>query len=65
MASVFALLANGSVGPLVTLRVRGGDELEIRIGDTRRPDGSQRDVTLTGPAVRLFEGRFPDSIFTP
>ena len=65
MAAVFALLAHGSGGDRVTLRVRGGDELEIRIGDTRRPDGGQRDVRLAGPAVRLFEGRFPDSIFTP
>ena len=63
MASAFALLASGSGGDHVTLRVRGGDELEIRVGDTRPPDGSQREVRLSGPAVRLFEGRFRDSIF--
>lgn len=65
MATAFALLANGSGRDHIALRVRGGDELEIRIGDTRRPDGGQREVRLVGPAFRLFEGRFPDSIFAP
>lgn len=64
MASVFALVAAGASGPDVTLRVRGGDDLEIRIADSRPPDGGRRDVRLIGPAERLFEGRFPDSVFT-
>jgi hypothetical protein len=64
MASIFALMASGAAGPEVTLRVRGGDDLEVRIDEVRVPDGGRREVRLTGPALRLFEGRFPDSIFT-
>jgi len=62
MASVFALRAGGRSEEKVALRVRGGDELEIEILDPRAPDGGPRDVRLRGPAIRLFEGRFPDSI---
>jgi diaminopimelate epimerase len=64
MASVFALRAAGESEDKVTLRVRSGEELEIAILDPRAPDGSPRDVRLSGPAIRLFEGRFPDSVFT-
>lgn len=62
MASVIALRAAGLAGPRLSLRVRGGDELEIEILDLRPPDGSVRDVRLSGPAVKLFEGSFPDTI---
>ena len=63
MASVFALRAAGESEARVTLQVRSGEELEIEILDPRAPDGSPRDVRLTGPAIRLFEGSFPDSVF--
>lgn len=62
MASVIALRAAGLAGPRLSLRVRGGNELEIEILDLRPPDGSVRDVRLSGPAVKLFEGSFPDTI---
>ena len=63
MASVFALRAAGESEAKVTLQVRSRDELEIEILDPRDPDGSPRDVRLSGPAIRLFEGSFPDSVF--
>ena len=63
MASVFALRAAGQTERQVSLRVRGGDLLSIEILDPLPPDGSVRDVRLTGPAVKLFEGSFPDAIF--
>jgi len=65
MASVFALRASGKAGPQVSLRVSGGDELEIEILDLSPPDGTVRDVRLSGPAVKLFEGTFPDTILAP
>ena len=65
MASVFALRASGKAGPRVSLRVSGGDELEIEILDLSPPDGTVRDVRLSGPAVKLFEGTFPDTILAP
>jgi diaminopimelate epimerase len=65
MASVFALRASGKAGPRVALRVRGGDELGIEILDLSPPDGTVRDVRLSGPAVKLFEGTFPDTILAP
>jgi len=65
MASVIALRAAGLAGPRLSLRVKGGDELEIEILDLRPPDGSGRDVRLSGPAVKLFEGAFSDTILTP
>lgn len=65
MASVFALRSAGMAGPRLSLRVKGGDELDIEILDLRTPDGSVRDVRLSGPALKLFEGTFPDSILTP
>ncbi len=65
MASVFALRAGGKAGPRVSLRVSGGDELEIEILDLSPPDGTVRDVRLSGPAVKLFEGSFPDTILAP
>lgn len=64
MASVFALRAAGASEERVTLRVRGGEELEIVVLDPRAPDGGPRDVRLSGPAIRLFDGRFPDAVFT-
>ena len=65
MASVIALRAAGDLaGPRLSLRVRGGDELEIQILDLSPPDGSVRDVRLSGPAVKLFEGTFSDTILT-
>lgn len=64
MASVFALRAAGLAGPRLSLRVRGGDDLSIEILDPRPPDGSVRGVRLSGPAVKLFEGSFPDSVLT-
>ncbi len=63
MASVFALRAAGLSGPELALRVRGGDLLQIRIVDESAPDGTTRHVRLAGPALRLFEGTFPDSVF--
>ena len=65
MASVFTLRASGRAGPRVSLRVSGGDELEIELLDLRPPDGTMRDVRLSGPAVKLFEGTFPDTILAP
>lgn len=65
MASVFTLRASGKAGPRVSLRVSGGDELEIELLDLRPPDGTMRDVRLLGPAVKLFEGTFPDTILAP
>lgn len=65
MASVFALRAAGLSGPRLALRVRGGDVLDIRIVDETPPDGTERHVRLAGPAFRLFEGSFPDSLFAP
>ncbi|MBK5097256.1 MAG: diaminopimelate epimerase [Gemmatimonadetes bacterium] len=65
MASVFVLRASGKAGPRVSLRVSGGDELGIEILDLSPPDGTVRDVRLSGPAVKLFEGTFPDTILAP
>ena len=62
MASVFALRASGKAGPRVSLRVSGGDNLEIEVLDLSPPDGTVRDVRLSGPAVKLFEGTFPATI---
>ncbi len=62
MASVFALRAAGLADRRVSLRVRGGDYLSIDILDPLPPDGGVRDVRLTGPAMKLFEGAFPDAI---
>ena len=65
MASVFALRASGKAGPRVSLRVSGGDNLEIEVLDLSPPDGTVRDVRLSGPAVKLFEGTFPATILAP
>jgi diaminopimelate epimerase len=65
MASVFALRASGKAGPRVSLRVSGGDVLEIEVLDLSPPDGTMRDVRLSGPAVKLFEGTFPATILAP
>ena len=65
MASAFALHAAGLAGSRLSLRVRGGDELDIEILDLSSPDGTERDVRLSGPAVKLFEGTFPDTILAP
>ncbi len=65
MASVFALWAVGRAEPQVSLRVSGGEILDIEILDLSPPDGTVRDVRLSGPAVKLFEGTFPDTILAP
>jgi len=65
MASVFALRAAGRSGPRLALRVLGGDVLDIRIVDETPPDGTARHVRLAGPALRLFEGTFPESVLAP
>jgi diaminopimelate epimerase len=65
MACVIALRASGQAGSLVSLRVRGGDVLEIELLDPTPPDGGPREVRLAGPAVKLFEGTFPDAILVP
>ncbi|MDT8435642.1 MAG: diaminopimelate epimerase [Gemmatimonadota bacterium] len=65
MAAAFALRAAGLAGERLALRVRGGDTLEIHILDDAPPDGGLRRVGLAGPAVRLFEGAFPDAILAP
>jgi diaminopimelate epimerase len=65
MAAVFALRSAGRAGPEVRLRVRSGEELDIAILDSRPPDGGPREVRLSGPAVRLFEGSFAESVLRP
>ncbi|MFO7587097.1 MAG: diaminopimelate epimerase [Gemmatimonadota bacterium] len=65
MACAFALRAAGLSGPRLALRVHGGDVLDIRIVDETPPDGGERHVRLAGPALRLFEGTFPDSALAP
>ena len=39
--------------------------LDIEILDLAPPDGTVREVRLSGPAVKLFEGTFPESILVP
>ena len=65
MASVFALRATGKAEPQVSLRVSSGETLDIEILDLAPPDGTVRDVRLSGPAVKLFEGTFHETILAP
>ena len=65
MASVFALRASGKAEPRVSLRVSGGETLDIEILDPAPPDGTEREVRLSGPSVKLFEGTFPERILVP
>lgn len=60
MASVFALRAAGLCEPGLDLRVMGGCDLRIRVPDEPHPDGDYR-LNLAGPAVHVFDGRFPDA----
>ena len=52
--AVTAMLRN-RVGPCVRIALRGG-ELAVEWDGLRDPDAS---VYLTGPAVEVYEGRFP------
>ena len=64
IASAFVLREAGLGDRHLTLRVMGGDDLTIEILDPRPPDGDVRRVRLTGPAVSLFDGSFPDTVFS-
>jgi diaminopimelate epimerase len=59
MAAVFALRAAGLCEPGLDLHVMGGCDLRIRVPDEPHPDGDYR-LNLAGPALHLFDGRFPE-----
>jgi diaminopimelate epimerase len=61
MATVIAMWAAGEASRAVDLEVRGGGTLHIELVDEPLFDGSPIRVRLVGPAVRLFEGEFPDT----
>jgi diaminopimelate epimerase len=60
MASAFALHSAGLCGPSLELQVRGGDTLRVTVGDEVAGSGGLREVGLGGPAVRVFDGIFPE-----
>jgi len=61
MATVIAMWAAGGFDRSVDLKVRSGETLHIELVDKPVFDGTQIRVQLVGPAVRVFEGQFPDS----
>jgi len=61
MASVIALHEAGRCERSVTLEVTGGDPLVISIDMGAPLDrGGSSSVRLAGPAVRIFDGQYPD-----
>ena len=60
MATVLALWADNEAARAVNLDVQGGGMLHIELVDEPVFDGTPVRVRLAGPAVRVFEGEFPD-----
>jgi len=59
MAAVLALHAAGSAGPELRLATRSGDVLTVTLLDPDHREGPTRRIRLSGPARRIFEGRYP------
>lgn len=59
MAAVIAMWAAGEADRRVELEVEGRDLLTIELVDEPVFDGTPVRVRLSGPAVPVFEGRFP------
>lgn len=60
MATVIAMWAEGAFDRSVDLDVRSGETLHIELVDEPVFDGTPIRVQLIGPAIRVFEGQFPD-----
>jgi len=61
MATVIAMWATGKSDRAVSLEVRGCETLHIELVDEPVFDGTPIRVRLVGPAVRVFQGDFPDT----
>jgi diaminopimelate epimerase len=61
MAAVIAMWADGKSDRAVSLEVRGCETLHIELVDEPVFDGTPIRVRLEGPAVRVFDGEFPDT----
>ena len=61
MAAVIAMCAAGQSDRFVSLDVRGCETLRIELVDEPVFDGTPIRVRLEGPAVRVFDGDFPDT----
>lgn len=61
MASALALHEAGLAEPELSLATRGGDRLRISLDRTggARAEGERARIRLSGPAVRVFTGRYP------
>lgn len=64
MATVIAMRADGVADRTVDLDVQGGGTLHVELVDEPVFDGTPVRVRLAGPAVRVFEGEFPDLGFS-
>ena len=61
MASVIAMFEDGRGEADVTLRVTGGDPLDISISpEAPLRRGEMSSIGLAGPAVRVYDGHYPD-----
>lgn len=60
MATVIAMWAAGRTERSVALAVRGGETLRIDLVDEPVFDGTPIRVGLSGSAIRVFDGEFPD-----
>ncbi|HKK26639.1 MAG TPA: diaminopimelate epimerase [Gemmatimonadota bacterium] len=58
MAAALALHAAGAAGPELRLVTRSGDPLTVTLLDPDE-EGPIRRIRLSGPARRIFEGRYP------
>ncbi|MFQ5689029.1 MAG: diaminopimelate epimerase [Gemmatimonadota bacterium] len=58
MAAAVALREAGLCGPSLSVQTRSGASLRVHLEDSA-PEAGPRRIHLTGPARRVFDGKFP------